>query len=202
MKNKVQLIAWIAFIVIVGGAIVYALQNDIQEGPVNEMAAQPQKVEILKYSDYSCPACKHYIQFQEQLKRDFGDNISIEYRHFPLGSFQHSELAARAVEAAAEQGRKNDMHDKVFEGQQVWSGGDAEEIFLSYAEELDLDIGQFQSDIQSEEIGERIRRQRAEGERRMVRSTPTFFVNGQRIQQNPENYNQFKSLVEMHMYRQ
>jgi protein-disulfide isomerase len=205
MSKNVQVIAWVAFIAIVGGVIFYSLSGE-GNGSATETGTvsgteEARSVEIIKYSDYSCPACKAYIPFQEQLKRDFGDQLTIEYRHFPLGGFQYSNLAARAVEAASEQGLKDEMHDKIFEGQELWTRGNAEGFFMSYAEELDLDIEQFQSDLEADQIRERVQRQRSEGERRMVQSTPTFFINGQRIQQNPQNYDQFRSIVEMYMYR-
>jgi protein-disulfide isomerase len=202
MSKNIQVIAWVAFIAIVGGVLFYTLAGEGNpEGTATQGEQEPRKVEILKYSDYSCPACKHYIPLQEQLKRDFGDQVTIEYRHFPLSGFQYSELAARSVEAAGEQGKKKEMHDLIFEGQEVWTRGNAEEIFFSYAEELDLNLVRFESDLNSERIRETVARQRSEGQRRMVQSTPTFFINGQRLQQNPQNYNQFRSIVEMYMYR-
>ncbi|MEX1062468.1 MAG: thioredoxin domain-containing protein [Balneolaceae bacterium] len=203
MSKNIQLIAWVAFIAIAGGVVVYTLQNrNGNDGTASATDnSEAQHVEILKYSDYSCPACKAYIPIQKELERQFGDKLTIEYRHFPLGGFEHSELAARAVEAAAEQGRREEMHDKVFEEQQVWSSGNAEEIFMSYAEEFGLDQEQFERDLHSDEIRERVQRQKSEGSRRMVQGTPTFFINGQRVQQNPQNYSQFESIVEMHMYQ-
>ncbi len=202
MSKNIQVIAWVAFIAIVGGVLFYTLAGEGNtEGTATQGEQEPRKVEILKYSDYSCPACKQYIPLQEQLKQDFGDQVTIEYRHFPLSGFQFSDLAARAVEAAGEQGMKKEMHDKVFEGQEVWTRGNAGEIFMTYAEELGLDLDLFENDLNSERIRETVSRQRSEGQRRMVQSTPTFFINGQRLQQNPQSYDQFRSIVEMYMYR-
>ena len=202
MSKNLQIIAWIVFGALVGGAIFYALSgNNGNESPSSAADNEPQSVEILKYSDYSCPACRQYIPFQEQLKRDFGDNLTIEYRHFPLSGFQYSNLAARAVEAAAEQGQKMEMHDRIFEEQSTWTQGNAEEYFITYAEEIGLDHEQFRQDLDAANIRERVERQRSEGERRMVQGTPTYFINGQRVRQLPQNYGQFRSLVEMYMYR-
>ncbi len=205
MSKNIQLIAWVVFIAVVGGALFYALTgNSNSQSATTAPASESQEtinVEILKYSDYSCPACKQYIPFEERLKEDFGDNITIEYRHYPLSGFRYSELAARVVEAAGEQGKKKEMHDKVFDGQELWTQGNAEEIFETYALELDLDIDQFENDLNSDRIREAVARQKSEGQRRMVQSTPTFFINGQRVQQNPRDYAQFRSLVEMYMNR-
>lgn len=202
MNKSLQTFAWIAFVAVAVGALVYGLSGtDSSQTTTTTDQSDPQEVTILKYSDYQCPACKAYIPFQEQLKRDFGDMVTIEYRYFPLNGHQYAQLAAQSVEAARQQGYYEEMHDKVFEGQEEWSGGNAGEFFMEYAREIGLDIDQFESDLQSEEVLETINRQKAEGERRMVQATPTFFINGEKLQQNPQSYAQFHSIVEMYMYR-
>lgn len=205
MSKSIQKAAWIAFVVLAVGVVFYAVQRSGDEpgdaGASAEASSDPQPVEILKYSDYQCPACKMYIPLQNQLKSEFGDMLTIEYRHFPLSGHAYAELAARAVEAASEQGSRKEMHDKVFDGQEEWSQGDAGEIFRGYAEEIGLDLNQYEEDIESEEVRQRVQSQKAEGERRQVRATPTFFINGRKLQQNPQSYEQFRAIVEMVMYQ-
>lgn len=203
MNKTVQTGAWVAFIVVVIGVLFYAFKSDEPATPdASSQTASlenAQPVEILKYSDYQCPACKVYIPLENELKREFGDLVTIEYRHFPLGGHQFAELAARSVEAATEQGEREAMHDRIFEEQETWSAGNAGELFRQYAEEIGLDMDQFEEDLNSDEIRERVELQRAEGERRQVRATPTYFLNGRRLQQNPQSYEQFRAIVEMVM---
>lgn len=204
-KSKLQLASWALFVLVVAGVILYTAiggsSDPVPASSASTPEAEPQRVHILKYSDYQCPACKLYIPLQEELKREFGDLVTIEYRHFPLSGHPYAELAARSVEAAAEQGRRTEMHDRIFEGQEIWSAGGAREIFFGYADRIGLDMDRFESDLESDDVRNRVRSQRAEGERRQVRATPTFFLNGRRLQQNPQSYAQFRSIVEMHMYR-
>jgi len=160
-----------------------------------------QTVEILKYSDFQCPHCRTFVPMEEQLKREFGDMVQITYKHFPLRGFQYSRLAAHSAEAAREQGKFHEMHDLIFENQAEWSRGNAREHFESYAEQLNLDMQQFREDVESDEIAARVENDRQEGIRRTVTSTPTFFVNGRKLQQLPQNYDQMKSIVELYMYR-
>lgn len=160
-----------------------------------------QTVEILKYSDFSCPACQSFVPMEEQLEREFGDMVEITYKHFPLSGFQYSRLAAHSSEAAREQGKFREMHDLIFEYQAEWTRGNAREHFEDYAEQLNLDMEQFRADVESEEIAERVENDRVEGVRRTVNSTPTFFINGRKLQQNPQTYEQMKSIVELYMYR-
>ncbi|MEX2600827.1 MAG: thioredoxin domain-containing protein [Balneolaceae bacterium] len=201
MKKTLQLFLWIAFAIVVIGALIYSLGGSNSGEEVQASQSDPTPVTILKYSDYQCPACKMYIPLQQQLKADFGDLVTIEYRHFPLRGHQYAQLAAQAAEAARVQGRYREMHDRIFEGQEVWSRGNAESIFIEYAGELGLDQDQFEEDLHSEEVVQIVNRQQAEGERRMVQATPTFFINGQMIRQTPQSYEQFKSLVEMFVYQ-
>lgn len=191
------------FFVMAGSIFLIGCSGDgDNEAASSESSNQTaQTVEILKYSDFSCPACESFVPMEEQLKREFGDMVEITYKHFPLSGFQFSRLAAHSAEAAREQGKFDEMHDLIFENQAEWSRGNAREHFESYAEQLDLDMEQFRQDVESEEIAERVENDRQEGMRRTVRSTPSFFVNGRKLQQNPQNYEQFKSIVELYMYR-
>lgn len=201
-KKTVQTVAFIAFIAVAGFALYMGLSGNSNASSSGE-EREARMVQILKYSDYSCPACKAYIPSQNELKREFGDNVQIEYRYFPLSGFQFSRLAAHSVEAARNQEKFKEMHDMVFEYQEVWTQGNALEHFTNFASEIGLDLEQFEQDLESEEIHNRVESQRQEGIRRQVTATPTFFINGQKLRQNPnpQNYDQFKSIVELYMYR-
>lgn len=199
-KKTLQIVAFAAFILVAGGALYYGIAGNNSSNS-DENRGEPQQVHILKYSDYQCPACKAYVPLQEELKREFGDLVQLEYRHFPLSGHQFAELASRSVEAAREQEKYKEMHDLIFEYQETWSRGDARSHFTDFAEQIGLDMEQFEADLESEEIAQRVESQRQEGVRRQVSGTPTYFINGQRLRQNPQSYEQFKSVVELFMYR-
>ncbi|MDZ7720090.1 MAG: thioredoxin domain-containing protein [Balneolaceae bacterium] len=201
-KKVIQSVAFIAFIGVAITALYYGgvFGNSSSQSQDNTQRTA-QKVHILKYSDYQCPACKAYIPLQEQLKAEFGDMIEIEYRYFPLRGHQYADLAARAAEAARQQGKFEEMHDLIFEYQEQWSQGGARDYFFDFAEQIGLDMDQFESDLESEEVQQTVNSQLQEGIRRTVNSTPTFFLNGQKLRQNPQSYEQFKAIVELYMYR-
>lgn len=200
-KKTVQSIAFVAFIAVAGMGLYFGLSGNSTANSDDDSERVARMVQILKYSDYSCPACKAYIPSQNELKREFGDKIEIEYRYFPLSGFQFSRLAAHSVEAARNQEKFKEMHDMVFEYQEVWTQGNALEHFTNYASEIGMDLDQFKQDLESEEIHNRVESQRQEGIRRQVTATPTFFINGQKLRQNPQSYDQFKSIIELYMYR-
>jgi protein-disulfide isomerase len=203
-KLSVQIVAVLAFVGIAFGALYYGgVFGNSQNGESSQVERTAKQVEILKYSDYSCPACAAYAPLEKQLKAEFGDMVQFGYRHFPLESFPHSELAAYAAEAARNQGKFQEMHDMLFDRQQQWSPAqaNAEQIFMDYAEMLELDLEQFEADLDNEEIHAKVESNLQEGIRRQVNATPTFFVDGHKIRQNPQSYEQFKSIVELYMYR-
>ena len=157
------------------------------------------KVTIVKFSDYQCPACAFFYTFEKQLKQDFGDDIKIETKHFPLNMHPYAHLASRAVEAANVQGKKHEMHELIFMGQRQWSRGNAEAIFIGYAKSLGLDEEAFKADMNSADMNRIVMEQRREGIEKEITSTPTFFINGEMLENNPPNYEAFKTIVESYM---
>lgn len=156
-------------------------------------------VTILKYNDYQCPTCKNVRPMEKQLLAEYGDKIDFQYRHFPLDMHQFAPLAARAVEAAIRQDAYDGMQERIFDEQAIWSAGNARQYFFSYAQDLGLDMAQFESDIDSEEIIAIVESQRREGNRRLVTGTPTYFINGRKISGIPANVEQFKDLVDLYL---
>lgn len=152
---------------------------------------------LIEYSDFQCPACASYHSLVNQLKDDLGENLQIVYRHFPLRSIHdHAQLAAQASEAAANQDMFWQMHDLLFENQAFWSTlEDPTETFLDYASELELDIDQFNADLNSQEVEEKVNTDYQSAIQAGVNSTPTFFLNGKKLS-NPATYETFKSLIE------
>lgn len=170
--------------------------------PVQQVVAEQSepereaKVTIVKYSDYQCPACAYYHSFEKQLKQDFGDDVKIITKHFPLNIHPYAHVASRSVEAARKQGKYQEMHNLIFAGQSQWSRGNAESIFIGYARSLDLDMEQFQIDMNSADMNRIVISDRRDGLDLGVNSTPTFFINGDQLERNPDSYPLFKEIVE------
>lgn len=153
-------------------------------------------VTLIEYGDFQCPACRSYYFLLEEVKKEFPDELRIVYRHFPLTRIHPNAMrAAVAAEAAGEQGKFSQMHDLLFERQPDWSGSsNPSEIFLSYAQELELDTEKFKSDMEERSLREKVEGDMRSGRSLQVNSTPTFFLQGQRIQ-NPRSPEEFIALV-------
>ncbi|MFW5853616.1 MAG: DsbA family protein [Patescibacteria group bacterium] len=139
--------------------------------------------QLVEYSDFQCPACRAWSAELDNLLDQFGDDLNITYRHYPLG-YLHSRTAALAAEAAGRQGAFWPMHDWLFENQTEWSRLNIEEfnnLVSAQAEELELDVEQFKTDLNADLLREKIRSDYDSGRQAGVRSTPTFFLNGQAV---------------------
>ena len=151
---------------------------------------------LIEYSDFQCPACGAYYPLVKQLSQEFGDKVLFVYRHFPLDQHKNAELASYAAEAAGKQDKFWEMHDLIFEGQKEWSDSeDARAFFAKYAASLNLVAEQFQKDIDSAEVKAKVEKDYQSGLNAKVNSTPTFFLNGKKLQ-NPRSYEEFKKILD------
>lgn len=153
-------------------------------------------VNLVEYSDFQCPACKSYSEVLAEIYSQYSDNLSITYRHYPLITLHaNARLAAQAAEAAGAQGKFWEMHDRLFADQSLWGGkGDAHEDFAQYAQDLELDVDKFKSEIDSRSIKAKVNANIQSGNRDRINSTPTFFLNGKKI--GPFNtFDEFRNIV-------
>jgi len=159
------------------------------------------KTVFIEYSDFQCPACGQYYALMKNLDNDADgkkimQNITFVYRHFPLDSAHpNARNAAHASEAAAKQGKFFEMHDLLFEKQGEWSTSDkTAEIFVSYAKSLKLNIEQFKKDTDSNSVKDIVQSDLLSGRDVNVQGTPTFFLNGKKID-NPGSLDELKKIL-------
>lgn len=141
-------------------------------------------VTFVEFLDFECEACLAVFPVVEQLREDYAGQVTFVARYFPLPSHFNSERAARTVESAARQGKFEDMYKKMYETQESWGESDEprDELFRSFAEELGLDMAQFDADYASAEVAARVQKDIEDGESLEVRGTPTIYVDGKLVQ--------------------
>jgi protein-disulfide isomerase len=154
-------------------------------------------IELVEYSDFECPFCASAAPMVSRLADEFGDDIKVVYRHFPLRQIhRNAQLAAQATEAAALQGKFWEMHDQIFATQAQWSKNRSTlSFFTNLAESLGLDKKQFEKDLRSTASINAVNEDYISGEQSGVNGTPTFYLNGQKIQ-TPSSYQSFKNLIQ------
>ncbi|MFI5509897.1 DsbA family protein [Mycobacterium sp. NPDC051804] len=141
------------------------------------------KVTFVEFLDFECEGCKAAYPIVEQLRADYGDRVEFVLRYFPLSGHFNAERAARAVEAAAQQGKLEPMYHKMYETQSEWGEKrtPADDVFRGFATELGLDMAAFDAAYGDPATAQRIRVDLDDGEALGVRGTPTFFINGEEV---------------------
>ncbi|PYT07352.1 MAG: hypothetical protein DMF60_07310, partial [Acidobacteria bacterium] len=88
-------------------------------GPLSGDKAE---ITLVEFGDYQCPSCGAFHPFVKEILNRYPKQVRLEFHHFPLISIHpNSMAAAKAVEAAGEQGHYWEMHDALFESQAEWS---------------------------------------------------------------------------------
>ena len=140
-------------------------------------------VVLVEYLDFECPACRANHPLVKELLEQHADRLAVVTRHFPLPFHRNGQTAAWAFEAAVKQKKGAEMADLIFSNQDLWAGKAANAaLFYPYAESLGLNMEQFQQDIFSQEVKDKVNRHSLDGRGIGVQATPTFYLNGQRIQ--------------------
>jgi protein-disulfide isomerase len=135
-------------------------------------------VTLVEYGDYECSHCARAHGVLAEVLRRVGDDILFAYRHFPLTQIHpHATLAAQAAETAGDQDRFWEMHHMLFEHQDALEYDD----LVSYAKAIGIDFVQFAEELRKQVNLPKVRADFLSGVRSGVNGTPTFFINGERL---------------------
>jgi protein-disulfide isomerase len=143
----------------------------------------PPTITLVEFSDFECPACKATQPLISQVMSEYGNDVMLVYRHFPLETIHpNAKRAAIASEIMAEQDLFWEYHDLLFERQEEW----AEESnpvakFKEYAEELGGNVDNFETLMEASEYVEPVESDIRDGFALGVNSTPTFYVDGEKV---------------------
>lgn len=148
--------------------------------PMHPLGNSGAVVTVIEYGDLQCPACKAaHTGIVKPLMEAYGSKIRYEFHHFPLRSIHRYALeAAEASECAADQGKFWEFLDVNYEKQADLS----EEALHQWANQLKLDIDLFDRCVQSDIKRDTIMAEYDAGKNLGVQGTPTFFVNGKRVE--------------------
>ena len=71
----------------------------------HRLSSADSPVTFVEFLDFECEACGAMFPNVERLRNDYAGRVNFVVRYFPLPGHFNAERAARAVEAAAQQGR-------------------------------------------------------------------------------------------------
>ncbi len=154
--------------------------------PINEddwvIGADDASLTIVIYDDFQCPAC---VSTYNSLNTWLGENlddVQFVFRHFPLTSIHDkAQIASQAAEAAGLQGKFWEMYNILFAENAAWNTL-TEEQFKTWvntkADELGLDVKQFNKDMLSDAVAEKVNTAYQSATSLGLNSTPSIFFNG------------------------
>lgn len=152
------------------------------------------KVRLVEFSDFQCPACKAAEPIIKQVLSKYPENLQFIYRHFPLPQHKNGRVAINLAEEASRQGKFWPMHDLILDTQERWSElGDPTEFFLELSGQLNLDKDQVKKALAEKTFDQLADQDLAEGRNLGVNSTPTFFLNGRKL--NLQGFDDLNTVV-------
>lgn len=152
---------------------------DITLGDAPVTGGSDAKVTVVEFSDFQCPFCAKGAEVIQELKKKYGNKVRVAFKNFPLPFHNQAEGAANAALCAQEQSTELfwKMHDEMFAHQDQL---DVESL-KKLGKKIGVKADQFDPCVTSGKYATRVKAEIEEGKKYNVKSTPTFFVNGQMI---------------------
>ncbi|HVO33624.1 MAG TPA: thioredoxin domain-containing protein [Elusimicrobiota bacterium] len=147
-------------------------------------------VTIVEFTDFQCPYCKKSQDTLHQVETNYADKVKLVARQYPLPFHNRAKPAAEAAMCAKEQGKYWEYREKLFDKQQL---EDAD--FTRYAQELGMNMPDFQKCLSDHRYAQRIDHDIADGQKFGVQGTPHFFVNGRPIS-GAQPYSVFQDAID------
>ena len=148
---------------------------------VNAVGPNDSKVVLTEFADLQCPACAQLTPIIKEIVSKHPE-IRYEYKHYPLSYHEFSFKAAEAAECAGDQGKFWEFIEKIFESQETWEQSkNPDAIFQRIAREQGMDLQKLGACVEDPRVKEEALREREEGRGLGIQETPTFFVNGNKI---------------------
>jgi protein-disulfide isomerase len=204
MKSRFTIIL-VACVVIFGGILIFSKKDakspsgsNSSSQLTNHTRGEGKKgITLTEYGDFECPACSAYYPIVEQVFEKYKGDITFQFRNFPLRQIhQHAMVAHRAAEAADKQGKFWEMYGLLYQNHDTWTKeSDPTSTFRAYAQSLGLDLTKYDTDFKSEATNSAINADISKGQELGVNSTPTFFIDGKKID-NPRDLDAFNKAIE------
>lgn len=137
-------------------------------------------VTIVEFSDFQCPFCKRVDATLEEIRKQYGDDVRLVFKHKPLPFHNRAEPAANlAIEAYKEKGNKGfwQVHDLLFDSQPSLEDAD----LLGIAKQAGLNPVRAKQAITASLHKKVIEEDQDLADDVKASGTPHFFINGRRL---------------------
>ncbi len=203
MNQKQVLFSTLAVIALFGG--LFGVYKLLGAGPDESLLAKiksekpPERTmwngggaphTLTVFSDFQCPACKVFHEFLSTFEASTSPHLDITkkttfvFRYFPLYQIhEHAFPLAYAAEAAARQGKFEAIATRFFADQVKLEGvKDLNPYLAEVAKDLKLDEKKFVADMKDAGLQNIIQNDLSLGESLGVNSTPTFYLDGEKLE--------------------
>lgn len=160
----------------------------VQVGDAPARGPEGAPITIVEFADFQCPYCARAQPTLQALEAKYKGRLRVVFMNDPLPFHHDAPLAAEAAMAAHAQGRFWPMHDLLFSHEGPLTRDD----LARYASVVGLDMKDFLRTLDEGSLGARVQRDVEEAGRLRVNGTPTFFINGVRLDgaQPPSRFEQ------------
>jgi len=160
------------------------------------------KVTIVEYSDFQCPFCSRGYQIlEEQVMPEYEGKVRLYFKHLPLKSIHPwAESASLATECAEQQSDDGfwKMYHALFKGQRELNQDNLKEKVTQFAKDAGLDEAKFGECFESKAALAQVEQDLQEATAVGANSTPTFFINGRRLE-GAQPYENFKAIIDQEL---
>lgn len=139
-------------------------------------------VTLVEFFDPSCEACRAYHPVVQDIRRQFPDQVRVVLRYTVF--HEGSDEAARILETARMQDKFEPVLNALLEQQPQWAvhGAPRMDVAWQVAGAAGLDVERARNDRLFPGITGILNQDTADVEAAGVRQTPTFFLNGERLE--------------------
>ena len=186
-KRSRPLITAVIVVAVAGSVIAIDMWQNNNTSPFDDFIPERSKgveaapVKIVEFIDFQCSHCKEGAGVLKELMALHQDKIRLTMKYYPLGQL-NSSMSAYYAECAARQGKFWAMHDALLETQDEWrSIIRVKPLFDRLATEAGLDQAALDACVESNKTKKTVAKDRALGDSYQVRSTPSYFLNGEMV---------------------
>jgi len=147
-------------------------------------------ITITEFADFQCPFCARVTPTLQKIEQAYKGQVRFVWKHYPLDIHSHAVNAALAAEAARNQGRFWEYHDKLFDNQKELTT----DALKRYARELMLDVNRLEKDMAAADLQKKIDGDVKLAETLEVSVTPSFFINGRYVR-GAQPYEVFEKII-------
>ena len=161
-----------------GGGSTVVLRVPVGTSPVSGPADA--WVTIVTFSDFQCPFCAAVQPTLATVLPEFGSDVRLVFKNFPLTSLHaHALEAALAAQCAHAQGKFWAFHDRLFASQAaVFGAADVGVALAGVAAQVGLDVAAWETCRAAPATQSAVLADMQTGARFSIAGTPSFVVNG------------------------